>query len=123
MHAAKPSVSAQKKLQLVRQIREEHRMNQNMVRGREELLYGRKYYEPLRESEQIMEIQDGTVPISTFRLRLAISLLLFGLLFIMQQKERTLFGMTSSQICSAVEKDDTVILFDFIDEIPYTLHE
>ena len=123
MIAAKPSVSTQKKLQLVHQIREEHRMNQNVVRGREELLYGRKYYEPLREPEQIMELQDGTMPISTFRLRLAISLLLFGLLFIMQQKEGTLFGMTSSQICSAVEKDDTVILFDFIDEIPYTLHE
>ena len=122
MQSVKPSVSTNQKLQLVHQIREEQRMNQSTVRGREELLYGRKYYEPLIETEPT-NAQDGTIPVSTFRLRFALSLLLFGLFFVISQNNTPIFGVMPEQIHDAIERDHTTILFDFIEEIPYTLHE
>ena len=72
----KPSVSSEKKLQLIRRIRQEHQMNQNTIRGREAFLYGKNnLYESFSDAES-GEMPESELPISTFRLRMAAALLL-----------------------------------------------
>ena len=119
----KPSVSSEKKLQLIRRIRQEHQMNRNTIRGREAFLYGKSNsYEPDYDMEP-ENIQDSQLPVSTFRLRMAAALLLFALFYMVSSREKTFFGIDTQQVYEAVEKDYSSILFDFMEEIPYTLHE
>ncbi|MCI9430228.1 MAG: hypothetical protein HFI94_08835 [Lachnospiraceae bacterium] len=119
----KPSVSSEKKLQLIRRIRQEHQMNQNTIRGREAFLYGKNnLYESFSDAES-GEMPESELPISTFRLRMAAALLLFGLFYMVSSRDKSFFGIDTQQVYEAVEKDYSSILFDFMDEIPYTLHE
>lgn len=134
--------SAEKKLQLVRQIRQEQQMNQNTVRGREAFLYGDLHGNPykalhtdansnLSGNHSYISFQeaDANVPtlehtmISTFRLRMAAALLLFGLFYTLEVNDREVFGIQTSMVYEAVKVDYSPILFDFIEEIPYTLQE
>lgn len=116
-------VSSEKKLQLIRRIREEHEMNQNTIRGREAFLYGKNVpYESFREQETGKNGED-TGYISTFRLRMAAALLLFAAFSSLAIKDKTFFGIDREQVYEAVETDYSPILFDFMNEIPYTLHE
>ena len=114
-------VSAEKKLQLVRQIREEHQNNQNAVRGREAFLYG-KSFSALKESEMDDNMEEG-LRFSTLRLRITTALFLFGIFYVFVSSKKDFLGIHVSQVYEAVETDYSPILFDFIEEIPYTLHE
>ncbi|MBO5092897.1 MAG: hypothetical protein J6C33_00900 [Lachnospiraceae bacterium] len=116
-------VSSEKKLQLIRRIREENEMNQNTIRGREAFLHGKQTpYESFRDHKGEGEAGDISA-ISTFRLRMAAALLLFGVFYSLVSKDATLFGIDSAQVYQAVETDYSPILFDFMNQIPYTLHE
>ena len=116
-------VSAEKKLQLIRQIRKEHQMNQNMVRGREAFLYGNKEYIPFNEVPEVKEKAEDKISISTFRLRLSAALLLFGIFYSFVSQNKDIFGVSVSEVYAMIETDYSPILFDFMEEIPYTLHE
>lgn len=116
-------ISSDKKLQLVRKIREEHQMNRNTIRGREAFLYGKNIpYEAFQEAGPD-NIPETELPVSTFRFRMAAALLLFAAFCTLASKDRTVFGIDASQVYEAVETDYSSNLFDFIEEIPYTLHE
>ncbi len=119
----KSHVSIDKKLQLVRKIREEHQMNQNTLRGREAFLYGKNIpYESFQDTG-LDGMQDMEAPVSTFRLRIVAALLLFGVFYSSFSQDKTVLGVSAAEIYEAVETDYSPILFDFMNEIPYTLHE
>jgi len=116
-------ISSEKKLQLIRRIRQEQQINQNTMRGREAFLYGKSNsYEPYPDMESD-EVPEAELPVSTFRLRMAAALLLFALFYMVSSRDGTIFGIGPAQVYEAVEKDYSSILFDFMDEIPYTLRE
>ena len=79
-------------------------------------------YESFSDAES-GEMPESELPISTFRLRMAAALLLFGLFYMVSSRDKSFFGIDTQQVYEAVEKDYSSILFDFMDEIPYTLHE
>ena len=115
------SVSIEKKLQMIQKIRQEHQMNQNAVRGREAVLYGNKY-NIFPETERSENGSEG-IYVSTFRLRISAALLLFILFYSVASGDKTFFGINASQVYMAIETDYSANLFDFMEEIPYTLHE
>ncbi len=116
-------ISVDKKLQLIRRIRQEHQANRNTIRGREAFLYGRNTsYESFHEPEDEIA-PELEMPVSTFRLRAAAALLLFAFLYFASSRNETVFGIAPSRIREAVETDYSAILFDFMEDIPYTLHE
>lgn len=118
--------SAERKLQLVHKIRQEQQMNQNAVRGREAFLYGNVSGNHSYISFQEPELGDPAwedTMISTFRLRAAAALLLFGLFYTFDAQDRPILGIQTSAVYEAVREDYSPILFDFIEEIPYTLQE
>lgn len=114
-------VSLEKKLQLARRIREENELNQNALRGREAFLYGKTPYVSLNDPNAGNEAERPGV--STFRLRMTAAVILFGIFYGLATRGRTLLGVDSKQVYEAVETDYSPILFDFIGQIPYTLHQ
>lgn len=115
-------ISAEKKLQLIHQIRKEHQQNQNAVRGREAFLYGNTPYISFQESEP-KDTARPQIQGSGFPIRVAAAFLLFGIFYAATVKDTPVFGILPAKIYEMVEKDYSPILFDFIGEIPYTLHE
>jgi len=117
-------ISLEKKLQLVKKIRQEHQLNQNTVRGREAFLYGRSMpYKNDMSAWDSQEAENGgerELPVSTFRLRAVTALFLFALFYALSQKGETVLGIGASQVYEAVEEDYSSILFDFVRDIPYT---
>ncbi len=118
-------LSSEKKLQLVRRIRQEHQLNRNTIRGREAFLHGRDTaYEDYQDGylNPGTEREAGEIPVSTFRLRMAAAFLLFGIFYLAVSNERPFFGIDVSRVYEAVAADYSPVLFDFMGKIPYTLH-
>lgn len=116
-------ISTDKKLQLIRKIRQEHQMNRNTIRGRESFLYGKSMpYESFPDMD-METVPDMELPVSTFRFRIAAALLLFGFFYLVSSRGETVFGIQPAKVHEAVETDYSPILFDFMENIPYTLHE
>ena len=116
-------ISTDKKLQLIRKIRQEHQMNRNTIRGRESFLYGKSM--PF-ESFQDMDMEnalDMDLPVSTFRFRIAAALLLFGFFYMVSSRGESVFGIQPAKVYEAVETDYSPILFDIMAKIPSTLPE
>ena len=118
-------ISTDKKLQLIRKIRQEHQMNRNTIRGRESFLYGKSMpFESFQDMDMDMEnALDMDLPVSTFRFRIAAALLLFGFFYMVSSRGESVFGIQPAKVYEAVETDYSPILFDFMENIPYTLHE
>lgn len=117
-------ISTEKKLQLARKIREEHETNRNVLRGREAILYGKGSPEPYYEIHSLEERTDAGVAegFSTLKIRAVISAFLFLAFLVLETKGGNLFGVTAADVTKGVEMDYTANLFDFMENIPYTLN-
>lgn len=125
------NIPIEKKLELVQKIRKEHQMNQSAVRGREAYLYGRypvseknsysAFY--TEEDSRLEEAANRSVSFSALKIRLAAAVLLFAVFYSASSQDKSFFGMDAAQIYETVEMDYSANLFDFMDKIPYTLHE
>ena len=117
------SISTERKLQLIHRIRQEHQNNQSMIRGREAILYGKSLSYGALPEDGAEYFPEGEAPVSTFRFRVVIALFLFLVFYVIASRNETILGLRTDQIQEAVAEDYSPILFDFIGEIPYTLHE
>lgn len=120
--------NTQRRLELMRLIREENHSNQMRIRTREEILYGKsnsyggfdEYGYPLSAAEYPRP--DESVPVSSFGLRLVIAVLLFGIYYFCRGQDISIAGITTQQIEAAVNVQETKLV-DFISQFPYTLHD
>ena len=100
--------NTQRRLELMRLIREENHNNQQRIRTREEILYGKsgsysssdEYGYPLSAAEYSRP-EEG-VHMSSFGLRLVIAVLLFGIYFFCRGQDLSIGGITAAQIETAV---------------------
>ena len=114
-------ISIERKLELIQKIRQEHQMNQNTVRGREAFLYGNKY--AVSGDTERLEMGESDTVVSTLKLRIAMAALLFGIFYSTVLQDGSFMGINASQVYAVIETDYSANLFDFMEEIPYTLHE
>lgn len=114
-------ISIERKLELIQKIRQEHQMNQNTVKGREAFLYGNKYV--ASNDAERLETGESDAVVSTLKLRIAMAALLFGIFYSTVSQGESFMGIDASQVYTAIETDYSANLFDFMEEIPYTLHE
>lgn len=120
--------NTQRRLELMRLIREENHNNQMRIRTREEILYGKsdsyggfdEYGYPLTAAEYPRP--DESVHMSSFGLRLVIAALLFGIYYFCRGQDMSIGGITAQQIEAAVNVQETKLV-DFISQFPYTLHD
>ena len=120
--------NTQRRLELMRLIREENHNNQMRIRTREEILYGKsdsyggfdEYGYPLTAAEYSRP--DESVHMSSFGLRLVIEVLLFGIYYLCRGQDVTIAGITAQQIEAAVNVQETKLV-DFISQFPYILQD
>lgn len=138
-----------RRLELMRRIREENHSNQQRIRTREEILYGKsssypsqagyggceeydEYGYPLSAAEYPGQRETR---ISTFGLRFFLAALLFALYFVCKTQDTAVFGINAGQLEAAVagnsvfestetrETDALTKVIDFISQFTYTLHD
>ena len=120
--------NTQRRLELMRLIREENHNNQQRIRTREEILYGKsgsysssdEYGYPLSAAEYSRP-EEG-VHMSSFGLRLVIAVLLFGIYYFCRGQDLSIGGITTDRIEAAVNESETKLV-DFISQFSYTLHD
>ena len=120
--------NTQRRLELMRLIREENHNNQMRIRTREEILYGKsdsyggfdEYGYPLTAAEYSRP--DESVHMSSFGLRLVIAVLLFGIYYFCRGQDISIAGITAQQIEAAVNVQETKLV-DFISQFPYILQD
>lgn len=133
-------ISAEKRLQLVHQIRQEHTLNRQALRTREQILYGKESGSPPacslsqdslsgsmteREiAEQSLEAGSAPFMHSTLGIRFLIAVLLFLGYFLLAKNQISFGGVNAEVIRSEVNRysDVEINLFDFMDNITYTLN-
>lgn len=128
--------NVRRRLELARMMREENKSNRIRIHARENILYGK----PLSGSESFEEYnilsdtglptEKETVQLSTFGLRLTLSVILFAVYFICKTQNISFAGITSEQVEMAVSGEADILqslpaskIIDFIDQFTYTLHD
>ncbi|MGN0157212.1 MAG: hypothetical protein ACI39N_08175 [Lachnospiraceae bacterium] len=115
------NISLERKLELVRTIRERQDDNFEQMRKREKILYGKESY-----SHPISSLDSANAPAflsGSFKLRLFLSIVLFLLFFFMDIYQYHYHILSSSFIVEKVSETFSVNSFDFISQFPYTLEE
>ncbi len=119
-------MQTRKRLELMRLIREENRSNQQRIRTREEILYGRSssYLNALYQDGVLTAAEEGdgyrtsalpvhpgqegetNLPASSFSLRFLVAALLFGVYFYSKTQDVSVGGIDAVQIEEAVSRDN-----------------
>lgn len=121
------NIPIEKRMQLVHMIREENKTNQLKLRNRENILYGRPLVSSLHSTEHAtqeyaQEAMEET-PVSTFKLRFLIAVALFVTYLILDMGGGSILGKNAKEIYLMVEEDYQSNIFDFIENITYTLND
>ena len=110
MNSDRSHLSLEQKMRIVQQLRERSQSNTGAMHG-------------ISDMDKTYDYGQEENAFSTFKLRAAVACILFMAFCVMYTKGERFFGVTASQVMNAVEEDYTANLFDFVEEIPYTLHD
>lgn len=112
-------ITAEKRLELIRNIREENHKNRMSLKNREHILYGREYETvPMQETEELpAAFRHG----STLILRTIIAAVLLSLFIIMDYLQADWLPVDMETINNCLQENYTVNIIDFMDKITYTL--
>lgn len=119
MHTA----STEKKLELLKRIREESQVNQNTVKYRESILYG-KDYKPIPVNEELENTKsekDNRQLHSTFKVRFVCAILLMASFIMLDYTGQDVFGISAQTIADEIVIDFGANVFDFMRDFTYTL--
>ncbi|MFI3201824.1 MAG: hypothetical protein R3Y54_09950 [Eubacteriales bacterium] len=111
-------MSTEKRLQLIRLIRDDHAKNMGQLRKREEIVYdipasrrGRSSYEEKEVGLQSADIPAGEEyvrPPSTFKLRVIISILIGVGVYYLEVQEQHIYGITAETVTESIRKEDEI---------------
>lgn len=121
-------VSIEKKLQMIRQIRQEYANNKNIINEREHILYGiHRSEENLSTFNNNSFLDNESFSYSPQRfiiLRIVITILVTTCIIILDQSNSHFKTYSTQNLFSYIEKDYSeslkTNLFDFTKDIPYT---
>lgn len=97
-------VSTEKRLQLLRQIRSRYSKDQRDLTDRELILYG-KSTRPVSENLEPPETALDAEPVSFFRIRLVLAVLVFAAVIFMDMNDIELAGVTAEKIFQVISAD------------------
>lgn len=96
--------SMEKRLQLVKQIRAKYNEDQRDLTDRELILYGRSSRPAAKDFSEQQAPADET-PVSFFRIRLVLAILLFAAVILMDMDGVEMAGITADKIFQAISAD------------------
>ncbi len=98
-------VTTEQRLRLVQQVRSRYHENQCDLSNRERILYGKSFAREVPESFQQDTPDTDPKPVSSFKLRLMIAILLGAAVISMDRNNAKIAGITSEQIYQAISAD------------------
>lgn len=128
-------IAAEKRLELIRCIREENERNRMRIRAREHILYGKKSeefegtlnenrfsYEQNRYGEELESKEKKyKIPLSGLWIRTLLATVLFAAYIILDFSGAKALGADAAYIYDRISENYTPNVIDFIDKITYTL--
>lgn len=109
-------VTVDRKLELVRQVKEQYAKNQNDLSRREQILYGTSFRKTADTGNPGMDPSEDTgTGAGTFRIRLLLAVLLLGAVVYMERSGQEFAGITSADIYQAIETDRFMTQFPLPD--------
>lgn len=115
-------MTAEKKLALVRSIREENYRNRINMRNRQSILSGFEYDGAVMNNETNLTNMSQKRK-STFGLRLILAIVLVSIFLIWDYTDSTWFSVNTANITDAVKENYGFNIIDFVGKITYTLKE
>ncbi len=98
-------VTTEQRLRLVQQVRSRYHENQYDLSNRERILYGKSFVREAPEGFQQENPDTDPKPVSSFKLRLMIAILLGAAVISMDRNNAKIAGITSEQIYQAISAD------------------
>lgn len=116
-------ITAERRMELIRTIREENSRNRMNLKNRESILYGHTYDRTVAsESKEMTSVPQKSIPMTGFRILAAI--ILFSLFVILDYAGDTWLPVNTTIICEYIQENYIPNSFAFMDKITYTLtHE
>lgn len=117
-------ISIERKLELIRSIREANNRNRNSLRQQESILYGKKYDNSMINDDADMADAAGLRgkgKASTLGMRSLLAIILFSLFVILDFTKGEWFSINAQKIFSYIEENYSSNGFAFMEEITYTL--
>lgn len=117
-------ISIERKLELIRSIREANARNRNSLRQQQYILYGQKYDDSIINDDT--EMTDTAVPkgkrkASTLGMRSLFAIILFSLFVILDYTKGEWISINAEKFFSYIEENYSSNGFAFMEEITYTL--
>lgn len=112
-------VTAEKRLELIRNIREENHKNRMSMKNREHILYGREY-----ETAAVPEAGErpaAPAAASTLVIRTIIAAVLLSLFIILDYLKADWIPVDMERLGDSLQENYAVNIIDFMDKITYTL--
>lgn len=109
-------LTVERRLALVRNIREENDRNRSSMRSRQQLLYGQEY----NRSEPFSE--DDAPKASSFGIRFLAALAVFILFVVWDQSEQLFLSQTPAELSQRLQTNYDLKNIDFAEKITYTLN-
>lgn len=106
----------EKKLQLVQQVRSRYHENQYDLSNRERIMYGRtSVFDRSDDYDEstLPDSEDGSL--SSFKLRLFIALVLFGIVIFMDRNHVAIGGITSEKLYGMISADYEEKIEDWVE--------
>ncbi|MCH5274247.1 MAG: hypothetical protein J1E65_00305 [Lachnospiraceae bacterium] len=117
-------ISIEKKLELIRSIREANSRNRNSLRQQQHILYGGKYDNSIFDMDD--DMTDSTHPnskrkASTLGIRALLAVILFSVYVILDYTGGEWLSLNSGKIFTYIGENYSSNAFAFIEKITYTL--
>lgn len=93
-----------KKMELIQQIRSQYNKNQYDLLSREQILYGRTSNRDMAYEQETVHSSEDT-PVSFFKLRMLIAIVLVALIIALDLSGKAFYGITATEIFSALSED------------------
>ena len=114
-------ISIERKLELIRSIREADSRNRSSLRQQQHILYGRRYDDDFISSEADTAAP-GRNKISTLGLRSLLAIILFSFYVILDYTGGEWFSVNAQKAFTYIEENYASNGFAFMEEITYTLN-
>lgn len=115
-------ITAEKKLALIRSIREENDRNRMSMRNRQNILYG--YYYDKCDTEFADNPTDMSKCFNrSLGIRILVAIVLFSVYVILDYTGTSFFSLDTTVISTSLMENYDLNAIDFIEEISYTLKD
>lgn len=116
-------ITGERRLELLRTIREENERNRMNLKNQQSILYGSKY-DNIVESDNIHTTDMSiTKTKTTVFFRLLIAIILFALFVIWDYSGKTFMNVNSASVCTYIQDNYSFNIIDFMDKITYTIKD